>query len=99
MRGWSTHVASSAEAALELFGRDRCDLVICDINLGDMDGLSVARTMLERAPAIKIIIVSALPEIMESARLEGFTRRLRKPFDPAQLYAFLDENISAAGQH
>ena len=42
-RGYSLTIAGSGREALELFERERPDLVILDLGLPDMDGTEVCR--------------------------------------------------------
>ena len=49
--------ADGAEAIAE-FDRSRADLVVMDINMHPLDGLTAMRTILERDPAAKVVVVS-----------------------------------------
>ncbi|HBL16884.1 MAG: hypothetical protein A2X36_01835 [Elusimicrobia bacterium GWA2_69_24] len=88
--GWTADVAHAKESALALFQSGGHGLVICDINLGRADGISVARRIREMAPAVRIVMSSALPDNLERARAEGFLLCLGKPFRPEQFQAVIE---------
>ncbi|HEX7122261.1 MAG TPA: response regulator transcription factor [Gemmatimonadaceae bacterium] len=79
--------ADSATAALDLIARVRPDLVLLDLNLPDGSGLDVAREVLARAPATRILVLSVHDDrefVREAVRIgaHGF---LRKDTTPAEL--------------
>lgn len=55
------HVAAAAdgEAAWELFQQDTFDFVVLDLMLPKLDGLSLARRMLDQNPEIRILALSS----------------------------------------
>jgi len=89
--GYEVETAADGKTALELAGRLRPDLVLLDVMLPGLDGISVCRT-LRNEPATRNI-----PIIMLSARGEEVDRVLglemgaddyiTKPFSPRELLA------------
>jgi DNA-binding response OmpR family regulator len=89
--GWSVESFTSGAAALEHIRANQRDLVLLDLNLPDVDGLSVCRE-LRRDPA-----TAALPIIMVTARVNEGDRLLgfdlgaddyvTKPFSVRELVA------------
>ena len=89
--GYEVETAADGKTALELAGRIRPDLVLLDVMLPGLDGISVCRT-LRNEPATRNI-----PIIMLSARGEEVDRVLglemgaddyiTKPFSPRELLA------------
>lgn len=57
-RGFVTQKALSAQEALELMAQHHFGRAFLDAKLPDMDGLELARRLLELAPEIRIIMVS-----------------------------------------
>jgi DNA-binding NtrC family response regulator len=57
-RGFVTQKALSAQEALELMAQHHFGRAFLDAKLPDMDGLELARRLLEMAPEIRIIMVS-----------------------------------------
>jgi DNA-binding NarL/FixJ family response regulator len=54
-----TGQAGSAEAALELLRDLRPDVALVDVELPGMNGIALARAIAERAPDVRVIILSA----------------------------------------
>jgi two-component system, cell cycle response regulator DivK len=85
--------ADSAEKALELLQTDLPDLILMDMQLPGMDGLSLIRRLKTdpRQSAIPIIAVSAhaLPRDIEQAKAAGCLEYITKPItdDP---FTFLE---------
>ena len=49
---------ADGEQAVAEFERSRADLVVMDINMHPLDGLTAMRAILERDPAAKVVVVS-----------------------------------------
>lgn len=79
--------ASDGEEALELISRQPVDLVLTDINMDGMDGLSLSRTLREQYPHIRIIILSGYNdfEYARQALRIGLEDYLLKPVDVDEL--------------
>lgn len=56
--GRVVHECDSGERALELYGDLHPDLVLMDVRMGGMDGLSATRALMRADPAARIIIVT-----------------------------------------
>lgn len=65
--GYRVLTAESGHAALELFKRQRVDLVISDHLLPDISGAQVAVEMKNMQPSVPIILLTGLPEAPEGA--------------------------------
>lgn len=87
-RGYTVSVAGSGRQALEIFERERPDLVILDLGLPDMDGSQVCRRVRERADT-PILVLSARGEEKDkvAALDEGADDYVTKPFGPEELMA------------
>jgi DNA-binding NarL/FixJ family response regulator len=69
--------AMSGEAALELADRLSPDLALVDIELADEDGISLAQALHVRAPATRIVLISAyerddLADLISDSSAVGF---------------------------
>jgi len=81
----ATRRALSAREALHLMQQDRFSRVFLDAKLPDMDGLELARRILEIAPGTRIIMVSgyfyrndvSIQEAVSQGLIHGF---ISKPF-------------------
>ncbi|HEY4957797.1 MAG TPA: ATP-binding protein, partial [Caldimonas sp.] len=92
-------VATSGAIALEMARRDPPDLMLVDMNLGDMTGLELARA-LAASPAtagLRLVALSAdaLPEQISTALAAGFESYLTKPVDFRKLLNVLDGALNA----
>jgi DNA-binding NtrC family response regulator len=81
--GHTSATAASAEEAIALADRHRPDLVILDIRLPGMDGLSAMQRLRELAPEAPIIVMTAFGslETAVTAVRNGAFEYLTKPFD------------------
>ena len=89
--GHEVSVASSAEDALELAGRKGCDLVVLDIRLPGMDGLTAMahfRQLLPGTPVVVITAFGSLATAVDAVRNGAFDY-LTKPFDLEQALAVI----------
>jgi two-component system KDP operon response regulator KdpE len=87
-RGYTVLVAASGRAALEIFERERPDLVILDLGLPDMDGSAVCRQLRERADTPILILSARGEEKHKVAALdEGADDYITKPFGSEELMA------------
>lgn len=78
--GWRVDVAACGASALEAFAASPYELLLSDVDLGDINGIDLARAMLGRRPGLRVILVSGNPRNLERARSAGFHGCLLKPF-------------------
>lgn len=88
--GWVPDEAPRVSAAVELFKQGSYDLLICDVDLPDGDGITLSRALLKVNPSLAVVIISGNPENLGRAREAGLTARLRKPFSLDDLRALID---------
>lgn len=90
-KGYSVVVAEDGLEALELLARTPCDLVLLDINMPRMDGLSVIKALRESEEwaDLPIIVLTAASELTDRDRAMelGATDYMLKPFKPSELLA------------
>ena len=88
-------VARSGQEALDEARRQPPDLLLADMNLGDMTGLELAATLHGEAAnaGLRCVALSAdaLPSQIEAARQAGFAGYLTKPLRMAELFKAFDE--------
>ena len=95
-QGISLRVATSGAAALASARGDPPDLMLVDMNLGDMTGIELAR-VLQRDRAtrgVRLVALSAdaLPEQIRAAMASGFETYLTKPIKFEEVLAVLDSH-------
>ncbi len=85
--GHDVEVAESATAGLAAVGRRSFDLILCDINLPDQDGVSLLPRLLDRDPAPTVLLITAYPSIDTAVRGMKLGARdyIGKPFSPDEL--------------
>lgn len=79
-------VAESGATALEAYAAGDFELLVSDVNLGDLNGIDLAKALTKRQPTLRVILVSGLPENLYRARLAGFPTFLQKPFSLEELW-------------
>lgn len=88
----SMHQAQDGQSGLELFEREKPDIVLLDWEMPGIDGLDVARRLRNRAsshnPYVPILMVTAYSEKgrVVAARDAGVSDFLAKPVGPKHLY-------------
>ena len=106
--GYAVDLAENGKLALELFKKNRYDLVLMDIQMPVMDGLEATRAIraLEderQRPAVPIIAVTAhaMPGYREKCLTNGMDDYLAKPINKKTLLQmvkkWLHQNVSTQG--
>jgi len=90
----SLRVAENGTVALQMARSDPPDLLLVDMNLGDMTGIALAQALrkdrLTRDIRLVALSADALPEQIEAAKRNGFEGYLTKPIDFRELLTLLD---------
>lgn len=84
-------VADSGEQALAMLGEAAPDLVLSDIRMAGLDGITLLQTLKRRAPGTDVILMTAyddMPTVVAAMR-EGAIDFLPKPLDLGELRAVL----------
>jgi len=92
--GVALRVAGTGAAALKIAQQEPPDLMLIDMNLGDMTGAELARALRQNpiTRGIRLVALSAdaLPEQIDAAIAGGFESYLTKPIDFRRLLNLLD---------
>jgi diguanylate cyclase (GGDEF)-like protein len=86
---------SSAEAALAVLGQESFDLVISDINMGDMSGLELVPHLHSLSPDSVVLMISGQSNIetaIEAMRVGAFDY-IMKPFDIRHVEAAVERAL------
>ncbi len=101
--GVALTIASNGAQALEVLARERFDVILMDMQMPVMDGLTAVRELRRRElqlghPRTPVIMLTAnaLGEHVEAARAAGADRHMSKPLRPDALIRAVSE--CAAGQ-
>jgi DNA-binding NarL/FixJ family response regulator len=90
--------ATSGAQVLPLVGHTSADVVLLDLRLPDVDGLTCLEWIHQQYPAVKVIMLSVSAEQSEitSALERGASAYVVKSIDPADLAAAIRHTISGA---
>ncbi|MDH5541518.1 MAG: response regulator [Nitrospinota bacterium] len=94
MASLDNHIqAADGLEALDALAKNEIDLIICDINMPNMDGLEFLKTIKgdEKFRNIPVIMITtdAMEEDRNLAKSLGANAYLQKPFKPSELFAEL----------
>lgn len=87
--GWDAHEADCGEAALVMTRTTFYDVILLDLHLGGIDGVSVMRKIKARWPETIVIIITAYASVdsaIEGIR-QGASDYLRKPLTVEEILA------------
>lgn len=87
---WTCDKAPRLSTALDLYRQGSYDLLLCDVDLPDGDGITLSRALLKVEPTLAVVIISGNPENLRRAREVGLAACLRKPFSLDDLRALID---------
>lgn len=94
--GFAVTACTSGRDAIAAAKKDRFDLAIADLRLGNEDGLDVTEELLRIHPGLPVIILTAhgsIPNAVEAMQRGAFGY-LTKPFDDKELKAKIEEGLS-----
>src|SRR5919201_2140594 len=89
--GYEVQVASDGEEALSALDRDGADVVVTDLVMPKMDGLSLLRKVVVSHPDVPVIVVTAhgrIDSAVEAMKAGAFDF-VTKPFEHAELKAII----------
>jgi two-component system chemotaxis response regulator CheY len=90
--------AENGRQAIELFARERPQLVTMDLTMPELDGLAAIAAIRDFEPRVSILVISALNShrtALEAIR-RGACGFLTKPFTERELTAALEDLIAHA---
>ena len=86
----SIREAENGLMALTLLEEHQPDLVLMDVRMPEMDGISAARQIKERWPQVKIIALSLYPDSLDEARQAGADACISKAEAPEKLLSIIE---------
>ncbi len=91
------HVAVNGEEGLKMYKEFKPDIVISDIQMPIMDGISMSKEILSINPDAKIILTTAFNEAgyLEQAKNIGVSDYVNKPVNITELFEKLDAVLSS----
>ena len=97
--GYQIQAVESAEKALACMATFQPYLIITDLRMGGMDGMSLFETVHSRYPALPVIILTAhgsIPDAVAATR-RGVFGFLTKPFETQQLMEQVEKAFQLSG--
>lgn len=93
--GYRVDLAKTGEEALELYGQKPYDLVLMDVSMPGMGGLTALEEMIKVDPEAVVLMITAFAtfDTAISAWEKGATGVIRKPFQNEQILAFVAKGI------
>lgn len=98
--GYDVRGARDGNEGLTTAGTFQPDILLCDINLPDIDGIQVAIGVKRQLPACRVVLLSgeiSSTELLEEASSKGYHFEvLAKPTEPQHLLRILAGSKAAA---
>src|ERR1700704_1477544 len=93
--GYAVDTATNGAEALDLFDAGAHHLAICDLQLPDMDGLSLLRHMKDAKPSTEVIVVTGYGSVQTAveATKAGAFYFVEKPFDFEELLPLVEKAL------
>lgn len=88
--------AEGGEQALEKMGQTPVQVIVSDLNMPEMDGLTLLRTVRRDYPETVRIVLSAVTEldpILEAIHTGNIYRYITKPYEPRELVLILRQAL------
>ncbi|CAM2005384.1 sigma 54-interacting transcriptional regulator [Acanthopleuribacter pedis] len=98
--GYRVSAVGSGREALAAFKRDAHDLVVTDLCMDEMDGMSLLGELQNLAPGVPVIMLTAhgtIPDAVKATR-QGVYSFLTKPIDKHQLRRDITEALAFSGR-
>ena len=94
-QGWSIAVAENGEKALDVLRSRKVDLVLTDIKMPEMDGLTLKTEVQREYPDLPVILMTGYPsvETAVTALRSRVVDYIIKPFNINQLYKLVDATV------
>ena len=94
-QGWDITVADNGEAALTILRDKEFDLILTDIKMPEMDGLTLTERVRVDYPDLPVIVMTGYPSVDSAvqalrSKVEDY---IIKPFNINQLYKVIEGKI------
>jgi two-component system chemotaxis response regulator CheY len=89
--------APNGHAALEVYEREKPDLVMLDVNMPQMDGIETLRALKEKDPDCVVVMLTSLAnrQTIDQAAALGAANYIRKDAPPEEIGRALSETIDS----
>ena len=88
--GWEVVAVKSGQEALQAFKLGRFEAILADVDLKEeLDGIDVAKRLLNQDPCLKVVIMSGQPQNAERVKEAKVGAFITKPFEVPAINALL----------
>lgn len=98
--GHKVHCESDGQAGLEDFSKNNYDLVITDLRMTPIDGLTLIREIKSKKPDTPVIMITGYPTVETSVEAikSGATDFITKPFEISMVEVAIRQALENKGQ-
>jgi CheY-like chemotaxis protein len=89
--GLEVTTVSTGRDAVDEMRRGEYAMALLDINMPEMDGIEALRIILQFAPEVPVVMITANPQRAAAALEAGAKGFLPKPIDPQRLKAAVEQ--------
>ncbi|RMD91416.1 MAG: response regulator [Calditrichaeota bacterium] len=95
-QGFITDVVGSGREALEFVRQTAYDLLITDLELPDINGLTVIEQCMQISPDIRVLFITGYQELMEMARskIGKHCQIIEKPCRPQKIIDMVNQLLA-----
>lgn len=95
LKGWDVTSAYTGKDAVAAASGSQFDVVLMDIKMPGMDGVSAFKAMKAERPDVRVVLMTAYAaqELVSEAQEEGVVRVMSKPVDLSALLSLLAANM------
>jgi len=96
LKGWEVANAYSGTEAVEAVTHGSFSVVLMDVRMPGMDGVSAFKVMKQRRPDLRVVLMTAYAaqDLLADAEREGVLRVMPKPVDVSALLSLLTASLS-----
>ena len=93
--GYAVRVAADGQAAIDILAQEEADLVLTDLCMPGMDGMTVLKEAKKLWPAIEVVVITghASVDTAVEAMRQGAYHYVAKPFKISELRAIVDKAL------
>jgi two-component system chemotaxis response regulator CheY len=90
--------AEDGQQALDMLGQEKADLVLCDVNMPNMDGITFLKEKsgmdgLKDIPVVMITTEGGSEDVVHEAQQNGAVASIKKPFNADQIEEVVGELV------
>jgi len=89
--------AATAKSGIGILKKSKFDIILCDLNLPDVDGITVLKRAKQTSPDVPVIIITAhgsIPNAVKAIRMGAF-HFIPKPVEINELVSIISQAIEA----